>query len=100
MKFQLINIPLINLPTQRVPLLKGPQFNKAYFASYLTLFSDWGYVDAADPNTQNNFLANTPLWGYGVGIDMVFYYDAVIRFEYSFNQLNQKGFFLHFLADM
>jgi outer membrane protein assembly factor BamA len=99
-KYQLINIAKINLPTQNLPFLRGHQFNKANFALYLTAFSDWGYVGAADPNVQDNFLANTPLWGNGVGLDMVTYYGIVLRFEYSFNQLGQNGFFLHFLADM
>ena len=99
-KYQLLNIPLINLPTQRLPFLRQRQFNKTNFSLYLTAFSDWGYVGNADPNVVDNILANTPLWGKGVGIDMVTYYGIVLRAEYSFNQLNQSGFFLHFLADM
>lgn len=100
MKYQLLNIPIINLPTHQLPFLRQRQFNKANFALYLTVFSDWAYVGAADPDVQNNFLANTPLWGNGVGLDMLTYYGIVVRFEYSFNQLGQSGFFLHFLADM
>jgi len=99
-KYQLLNFPEINLPTQQMPFLRGRQFNKANFALYLTAFSDLGYVNAADPNVENNFLANAPLWGNGVGLDMVTYYGIVVRFEYSFNRLDQSAFFLHFLADM
>jgi len=99
-KYQLINIAKIDLPTQGMPFLRQRQFNKANFALYLTAFSDWGYVGAANPNVENNFLANTPLWGKGLGLDMVTYYGIVVRFEYSFNKLNQSGFFLHFLANM
>lgn len=99
-KYQLINISKIDLPTQHIPFLRQRQFNKANFALYLTAFSDWGYVGSADPDVVNNFLVNTPLWGNGFGIDMVTYYGIVVRFEYSFNRLNQNGFFLHFLADM
>jgi outer membrane protein assembly factor BamA len=99
-KYQLINIPQIKLPTQSIPFFRQSQFNKANFALYLTAFSDWGYVGQANPNVVNNFLAKAPLWGNGVGIDMVTYYGIVVRFEYSFNQLDQSGFFLHFLADM
>jgi len=95
-----IKYRILNVPVQQLPIKGIPQFDKAYYAFYITAFSDWGYVGAADPNVQNNFLANTPLWGNGVGIDFVAYYDIVLRFEYSFNQLNQQGFFLHFLADM
>jgi outer membrane protein assembly factor BamA len=95
-----IKFRFLNVPVQQLPLFGFKQFDKAYYALYLTAFSDWGYVGDADPYVQNNFLANTPLWGYGAGIDLVAYYDVVLRFEYSFNKLNQHGFFLHFLADM
>ncbi|HTA27500.1 MAG TPA: hypothetical protein VK809_06920, partial [Bacteroidia bacterium] len=77
-----------------------PQFDKAYYAFYLTAFSDWGYVGSANPYVKNDYLANTPLNGNGIGLDFVAYYDIVLRFEYSVNKLNQGGFFLHFLADM
>lgn len=99
-KYRLLNMPLINLPTRQLPFLRQRQFNKTNFALYLTAFSDWGYVGNADPDVVNNFLVNTPLWGKGVGIDMLTYYGIVLRAEYSFNQLNQGGFYLHFLADM
>jgi outer membrane protein assembly factor BamA len=95
-----VKFQLINIPAQPLPLFGIKQFDKAYFALYFTAFSDWGYVGSADPNVVNNFLANTPLWGNGVGLDVVAYYDIVVRFEYSFNKLNQSGFFLHFLAGM
>ncbi len=95
-----IKFQLINVPAQSLPLFGIKQFDRAYFALYLTSFYDWGYVGAADPNVENNYLANSPLGGYGFGVDLVAYYDIVIRFEYSFNKLNQNGFFLHFLADM
>jgi hypothetical protein len=99
-KYRLINLPEINLPTQNVPFFRQRQFNKANFALFITAFSDWGYVGAPNTNVENNFLGNTPLWGNGFGLDIVTYYGIVVRFEYSFNQLNQNGFFLHFLADM
>ena len=95
-----IKYRILNVPVQQLPIKGIPQFDKAYYAFYLTAFSDWGYVGGADPDVQHNFLANTPLWGNGVGIDFVAYYDIVLRFEYSFNKLNQSGFFLHFLADL
>ncbi len=99
-KYQLINIPYIELPVQQVPFFRRSQFKKANFALYITAYTDWGYVSAGDPNVENNFLTDTPLWGYGFGVDIVAYYSIVMRFEYSFNQLGQNGFFLHFLAGM
>lgn len=95
LKFRLLNMPLVE-----IPYLEVKQFSKAYLAIYLCAFSEWGYVGDADPDVQNNFLANTSLWGNGVGLDIVAYYDVVVRFEYSFNKLGQSGFFIHFLASM
>jgi outer membrane protein assembly factor BamA len=95
-----IKFRIFNVPAQSLPLFGIHQFDKTFYALYLTAFSDWGYVGAPNPNTTNNFLANTPLWGNGIGLDFVTYYDLVLRAEYSFNKLGQSGFFLHFLAPM
>lgn len=62
---------------------------------YLSLNNDIGYVnDPYDPG--QNFLNNRLLWGGGLGLDFIFYYDKVLRFEYSFNHLMEGGLFLHF----
>ena len=95
-----IKFRFLNVPVQKLPLIGMRQFNKAYYALYLTLYSDWGYLTSPAPYVVNNFLANRQLWGNGVGIDLVAYYDLIWRFEYSFNGLGQSGFFLHFQAGM
>jgi len=95
-----VKFRLFNVPMQPLPFTGMSQFNKTYYAVYLTAFTDWGYVGSANPDVKNNFLAATPLWGNGFGLDFVTYYDLVFRLEYSFNKLNQSGFFLHFVAPM
>lgn len=95
-----IRFRFLNVPVQTIPFIGMRQFNKAYYAFYLTAFTDWGYVGAANPDVTGNTLADTPLWGNGFGIDFVTYYDLVFRVEYSFNKLGQSGFFLHFVAPM
>ena len=90
----------LNVPVQTLPLFGVKQFNKAYYALYLTLFSDWGYLTSPSPYVVNDFLANQQLWGNGVGIDLVAYYDLIWRFEYSFNALGQHGLFIHFQAGL
>lgn len=95
-----LKFKILNVPVQNIPLLGIRQFNKAYYALYLTAFSDWGYVGSADPYVTHSTLVNTPLWGNGFGIDLVAYYDLVWRLEYSFNKLGQSAFFLHFEAAM
>jgi outer membrane protein assembly factor BamA len=60
---------------------------------YLTVNSDFGYAN--DPYyAWNNPLANRVLWGYGIGLDLVAYYDKLARFEWSRNDLGDSGFFL------
>ncbi len=90
----------LNVPAQNLPLFGIRQFNKAFYALYLAVYSDWGYLTSPSPYVINNFLANRPLWGNGVGIDLVAYYNLIWRFEYSFNGLSQNGFFIHFQAGM
>lgn len=62
---------------------------------YLSLNNDIGYVnDPYDPG--QNFLNNRLLWGGGLGLDFIVYYDKVFRVEYSLNHLKEGGLFLHF----
>jgi hypothetical protein len=95
-----IKFRILHNPLQPIPIVGLSQFNTSYYSVFITAFSDWGYVGAANPNTTNNFLANSPLWGNGFGIDFITYYDLVFRVEYSFNKLGQSGLFLHFVAPM
>jgi len=55
----------------------------------------YAYNKVSDPN---NALSNQILWGTGVGIDFVTYYDVVIRFEYTLNKQKDHGFFINLVA--
>lgn len=71
-------------PLRRMPL-----------SVFVSLNNDWGYVRqpwAAYRNSFNNEL----LWGRGIGLDMVFFVDFVLRIEGSMNHLREPGLFLHF----
>jgi len=71
------------------------------FSFYLNLYADAAYVeDSQFSNELNskNKLPNSWLYGYGLGIDFVTYYDIVIRLDYSFNKFGESGLFLHFAA--
>ena len=71
-----------------------PQFRRMPFKLYLSVNNNIGYAN--DPfNSENNFLNNRLLWGGGVGFDFIFYFDKVLRVEYSVNHLLEKGLFLH-----
>jgi hypothetical protein len=66
-----------------------------HFSLYLGLFSDMGYI--IDRQTdQDNALSNSLLWGNGISLDYVTYYDKLLRIEFSVNHLGEKGVFLHF----
>ena len=53
-----------------------------------------GYV--YNQEVVNNPLNNEFLMSQGFSIDIVSYYDKLIRLECSSNHLGETGFFLHF----
>ena len=62
---------------------------------YLSANFDAAYANTRQ-NAAQNPLSNRPLYGGGVGLDFVVYYSWVCQLEYSWNDLGQKGFFLHY----
>lgn len=77
--------------------IKSTKFSEVFFAMYANLFFDAAYVDDKF-SYQLNPLSNQFLWGAGVGIDMISYYDIVLRLEISVNKQNDKGFYISFVA--
>jgi len=78
-----------NVPT----FLKSKTYNKLPFTIYGKTFGDIGYV-----YSQQGFvskLSNKFLYSGGFGIDILTLYDFKLSIECSFNQLGQKGLFLH-----
>lgn len=71
-----------------------PSFRTMPLKVYLSLHNDIGYVN--DPQFGSiNTLGNRLLWGGGVGLNFVVYFDKVFHVEYSFNQLGENGLYLH-----
>ena len=68
--------------------------DKIPFRIFLKVYGDLGYAYDKNPINHSS-LTNKWIRSYGVGIDILSFYDFVIRFEYSFNQLNEQGLFLH-----
>jgi hypothetical protein len=66
---------------------------KSLFAFFLKGYGDLGY--AYTPELGISRLNNKLLRTWGAGIDIVTFYDIVLRFEYSFNQLGDQGLFFH-----
>lgn len=68
-------------------------YRKMPLKLYLAINNDLGWAN--DPHyAARNPLANRPLYGYGPGLDFVFYYDKAIRCEWSWNDLGEGGFYL------
>ena len=63
------------------------------FTFFAKTYADLGYEYNKKEFAAN--LNNKLLYTGGFGIDILTFYDVNLRFEYSFNQLNQKGLFLH-----
>lgn len=79
-------------------LIKLEQFNTIPIRLYLSANFDHGYVKDRNSIPENARLANKYLIGYGTGIDLVGFYDAVLRFEYSLNNSKEGNFFFNFSA--
>lgn len=90
---------LIAPQVRKFEFINNSKVNTVHYAMYLNLFADAGYVEDKYYYKQNP-LANQFLFGYGVGIDWVTYYDKTLRFEYSFNRLGEHGFFLNATAPL
>ena len=90
-----VKYALIEKTTFDIPYVKMKQFNKSHYSLYLGIFSDIGYV-IDNQNQEQNSINNSILWGKGIALDYVTYYDKLLRIEYSINALGEKGVFLHF----
>jgi len=80
-------------------LMPLKQFRKVPFAAYFKVFFDHGYVqnNISDRSriSVSPLLSNRYIYSYGAGLDLVTFYDAVLRLEYSINALNETGFFIN-----
>jgi outer membrane protein assembly factor BamA len=95
------NIKFAILPEKVSNLLFIPteKFSRVHYASYLNLFADAGVAwGGRSKDDSKNSLPGNFLVGAGVGLDIVTYYDKVIRVEYSINKLGENGIFIHLIA--
>jgi outer membrane protein assembly factor BamA len=89
-----LKLEVVKPNSYTLPFLKMKQFNKIHYAVYFNLFAHAGYVNNVFPNPTNT-MVNTWQFSAGAGIDLVTYYDQVIRFDYSINRYGEHGFFIH-----
>ncbi|GAA4310612.1 POTRA domain-containing protein [Compostibacter hankyongensis] len=74
------------------------QFSTIPVRIYVKTYADLGYAHNNMPG--NSVLNNRLLYTWGVGLDIVTFYDLRFRIEYSFNQLGEKGLFLHTKSEL
>ena len=68
-------------------------YKEANNSLFLLSFYDIGYADNPNAEISNTF-SNQLLYGYGVGLEWIVWYDRMVRFEVSRNHLNEIGFFV------
>lgn len=71
------------------------QFQHIPLSIYFKVYADVGYVQNYKNYEIGSRLTNKLLSGIGAGIDIIGSYDAVFRFEYTFNIEGQNGLFFH-----
>jgi outer membrane protein assembly factor BamA len=72
---------------------KSRNLNKIPFRLFAKTYGDVGY--AYNKPEFRSRLNNKFLYSGGFGLDVLTLFDINFRFEYSFNQLGEKGLFLH-----
>lgn len=77
--------------------LRARTHDRIPFRIYARTFGDMGY--SYNKNFTDNSLTNRMLYTGGFGVDLVTFYDIILRFDYSFNQLGQSGVFFHVKND-
>lgn len=92
-----LKFAILNPVTKYLPFIKNERFGKIHFALYANIFFDCAYSWKM-PENQTNFLDNKFIFGTGIGLDFVTYYDKVLRLEYGVNDMGETGLFIHFVA--
>ncbi|MFN3487874.1 MAG: BamA/TamA family outer membrane protein [Emticicia sp.] len=75
--------------------LKIKQFNTLPMAAYINTFFDVGYVKNNFPEINNTKFADKWLFGGGIGLDVVTWYNVVGRLNYSINAVGEKRLFFN-----
>ncbi len=77
------------------PVMPLPQFSTLPISIYLNTYLDHGYLRNAIPYEQSDRLSDQYLMGYGLGLDIVTFYDFVLRVEHTWRIDGGRGFYFH-----
>ena len=78
-----------------LPFVPSKKFNKTFIALYGNAFFDSGYVYGKSFEA-NNSLVNQYIYSFGLGLDLVTYYDKVMRVEGAINGEGELGIYIAF----
>jgi outer membrane protein assembly factor BamA len=78
-----------------IPFVPSKKFSETFIALYGNVFFDAGIVYGADFESTNS-LVNNAMYSIGLGLDLVTYYDKVVRMEGSLNALGGVAVNFHF----
>lgn len=90
-----LKLRLLETRKNYASIIPVEQFQTIPISIYLSTFIDYGYVIDNSFNPNNQLLSNTSIYGYGLGLNIVSFYDSVLRIELSKNDLNETGLFFH-----
>jgi outer membrane protein assembly factor BamA len=94
LRYQLFNV------RKELSWLHIRQFNTLPIAAYLTAFGDAGYVSSTVAEQYQSKLANRPLLGTGLSLDVVTFYNLVFRFSGTINAQGKTGFFFNLAQEL
>lgn len=91
--------PILNHEFNLGRLMPVESYRRIPIRMNFSAHNDFGYANNPYEKAVNPF-NNRLLWGTGFGIDTIFYFDFVLRVEYSFNHLGESGLFLNFNSSL
>ncbi|GAB4041004.1 BamA/TamA family outer membrane protein [Spirosoma gilvum] len=94
LRYQLFNV------RKQLNWLHVRQFNTVPIAAYLTAFGDTGYVRSTVAEQYQSNLANKLLIGTGMSLDIVTFYNLVLRFSGTINAQGTTGFFFNLAQEL
>jgi outer membrane protein assembly factor BamA len=94
LRYQLFNV------RKQLNWLHVRQFNTLPIAAYVTAFGDAGYVSSTVAEQYQSQLANRPLFGTGMSLDVVTFYNLVMRFSGTVNAQGKAGFFFNLTQEL
>ena len=94
LRYQLFNV------RKQLNWLHVRQFNTVPIAAYITAFGDAGYVSSTVAEQYQSQLANRLLVGTGMSLDIVSFYNLVMRFSGTINGQGRAGFFFNLAQEL